>query len=59
MSQVSMITCSDSLEFLRKQKDYSFDINYSDPPYALGSEVIIRHDGKVDYKKALEEICLN
>lgn len=47
-----MIFCSDSLEFLRKQEDYSFDINYSDPPYALGSEVIIRPDGKVDYKKA-------
>lgn len=47
-----MIFCSDSLEFLRKQKDYSFDINYSDPPYALGSEVIIRPDGKVDYNKA-------
>lgn len=46
-----MIFCSDSLEFLRKQKDYSFDINYSDPPYALGSEVIIRPDGKVDYSK--------
>jgi DNA modification methylase len=49
---MSQITCSDSLEFLRKQEDYSFDINYSDPPYALGSEVIIRPDGKVDYKKA-------
>lgn len=48
----NMIFCSDSLEFLRKQEDYSFDINYSDPPYALGSEVIIRPDGKVDYKKA-------
>lgn len=47
-----MIFCSDSLEFLRKQEDYSFDINYSDPPYALGSEVIIRPDGKVDYNKA-------
>jgi hypothetical protein len=46
-----MIFCSDSLEFLRKQEDYSFDINYSDPPYALGSEVIIRPDGKVDYSK--------
>ena len=23
-----------------------------DPPYALGSEVIIRQDGKVDYAKA-------
>ncbi|MCK9576135.1 MAG: hypothetical protein M0R51_09430 [Clostridia bacterium] len=42
----------DSLEFLKSFNDYEFDINYSDPPYALGSEVIIREDGKVDYKKA-------
>jgi DNA modification methylase len=42
----------DSLEFLKERADYEFDINYSDPPYALGSEVIIRPDDKVDYKKA-------
>lgn len=42
----------DSLEFLKERADYEFDINYSDPPYALGSKVIIRPDGKVDYKKA-------
>lgn len=42
----------DSLEYLKTFKDYEFDINYSDPPYALGSEVIVRPDGKVDYKKA-------
>lgn len=42
----------DSLEFLKERADYEFDINYSDPPYALGSEVIVRPDGKVDYKKA-------
>jgi site-specific DNA-methyltransferase (adenine-specific) len=47
-----MITRSDSLEYLKSCGDYEFDINYSDPPYALGSEVIIRPDGKVDYKKA-------
>src|SRR5574344_1606866 len=47
-----MIINSDSLEYLKQFKDYEFDINYSDPPYALGSEVIIRPDGKVDYKKA-------
>src|SRR5574344_209042 len=47
-----MIINSDSLEYLKTFKDYEFDINYSDPPYALGSEVIIRPDGKVDYKKA-------
>lgn len=47
-----MITTADSLQFLKERADYEFDINYSDPPYALGSEVIIRPDGKVDYKKA-------
>lgn len=30
------------------------DIIYADPPYALGSEVIIRKDGKVDYAKAVD-----
>ena len=47
-----MIECNDSLEYLKTKQDYEFDINYSDPPYALGSEVMIRPDGKVDYKKA-------
>ena len=49
---IEMITTADSLQFLKERADYEFDINYSDPPYALGSEVIIRPDGKVDYKKA-------
>lgn len=49
-----MITTKDSLEFLKEQKDFAFDINYSDPPYALGSEIIIRPDGKYDYKKATD-----
>jgi len=43
---------SDSLEFLQKQKDFENDIIFADPPYALGSEVVIREDGKVDYAKA-------
>ena len=43
---------SDSLEFLKNQADYENDIIFADPPYALGSEVIIRADGKVDYAKA-------
>jgi len=47
-----MLKNQDSLQFLKEQKDYSVDINYSDPPYALGSQVIIRPDGKVDYKQA-------
>lgn len=47
-----MIETKDSLEFLKERQDFEFDIMYSDPPYALGSEVIIREDGMVDYKKA-------
>lgn len=43
---------SDSLEFLKQLKDYQADIIFADPPYALGSEVVIRQDGKVDYAKA-------
>ncbi len=46
------IKTQDSLAFLRCQPDLSIDVNYSDPPYALGSEIIIRPDGKVDYKNA-------
>jgi site-specific DNA-methyltransferase (adenine-specific) len=49
-----MIIQKDSLAFLEEQKDFAFDINYSDPPYALGSEVYIRPDGKFDYKKATD-----
>ena len=49
-----MIIEKDSLEFLQEQKDFAFDINYSDPPYALGSEIYIRPDGKFDYKKATD-----
>jgi site-specific DNA-methyltransferase (adenine-specific) len=49
-----MIVQKDSLEFLQEQNDFAFDINYSDPPYALGSEIYIRPDGKFDYKKATD-----
>jgi site-specific DNA-methyltransferase (adenine-specific) len=42
----------DSKEFISQFNDYEFDIMFADPPYALGSEVIIRKDGKVDYAKA-------
>jgi site-specific DNA-methyltransferase (adenine-specific) len=43
---------SDSKKFLSTFKEYEFDIIFADPPYALGSEVIIRKDGRVDYAKA-------
>lgn len=42
----------DSLLFLKDQTDYGTDILFCDPPYGLGSEVIIRPDGKPDYQKA-------
>jgi DNA modification methylase len=47
-----MITTSDSLQYLTTKQEHEFNILYCDPPYALGSEVIIRADGKVDYHKA-------
>ena len=47
-----MIKCKDSLEFLKEIQDLDLNIIYADPPYALGSDVIIRKDGKVDYAKA-------
>lgn len=49
---IDMLETQDSLQYLKTKQDYEFDIMYSDPPYALGSEVIIRQDGRVDYKKA-------
>ena len=44
----------DSLEYISELKECSQDIMFCDPPYALGSEVIVRPDGKVDYKKAVD-----
>jgi len=41
----------DSLEFLKKFPDYHFDLNFSDPPYGLGSEIIIDSNGKPNYSK--------
>jgi len=49
---MSKVITSDSKEFLATFKDFEFDIIFADPPYALGSEIIIRQDGKVDYAKA-------
>ena len=49
-----MIVQSDSLEWLKKQTDLSADIIFADPPYALGSTVIIKGNGKPDYKKAVD-----
>jgi len=48
----NIIQVKDSVVFLQEQDDFSVDIIFCDPPYALGSEIIIREDGKPDYKKA-------
>ena len=45
---------ADCLEVMKTMADNSVDFIFTDPPYALGSEVIIRPDGKPDYKKAVD-----
>lgn len=50
MSNNITVNNEDALVFLRRQPDNSADILFCDPPYALGSEIIVRPDGKVDYK---------
>lgn len=44
----------DCLEYMRHMNNNSVDLIFTDPPYALGSEVIIKYDGKPDYKKAVD-----
>jgi DNA modification methylase len=43
-----------ALQWLKEQPDFSADLIYCDPPYALGSEIIIKPNGKPDYKKAVD-----
>jgi len=43
-----------ALVWLKEQADFSADLIYCDPPYALGSEIIIKPNGKPDYKKAVD-----
>ena len=44
----------DCLELMKGLGDNSVDLIFCDPPYALGSEVIIKPDGKPEYKKAVD-----
>lgn len=50
--ELNKIYNGDCLEMMKKLPDNSIDLIFTDPPYALGSEVIIKPDGKPDYKKA-------
>lgn len=45
---------ADCLEIMKTLDDNSIDLIFTDPPYALGSEVIIKENGKPDYKKAVD-----
>jgi DNA modification methylase len=49
-----MIKQGDCLELMKTLPDNSIDLIFCDPPYALGSEVIIKENGKPDYKKAAD-----
>ena len=51
---VNKIYNENCLETMSRMADKSIDLIFTDPPYALGSEVIIRPDGKPDYKKAVD-----
>lgn len=42
------------LELMKDLKDNSIDIIFTDPPYGLGSTVIIKSNGKPDYKTAMD-----
>lgn len=42
------------LDVLKQTAANSQDLIFCDPPYALGSDVIIRKDGKPDYRKAVD-----
>ena len=42
------------LNVLKETAANSQDLIFCDPPYALGSDVIIRKDGKPDYRKAVD-----
>lgn len=42
------------IETLKRLGDNSVDLVFTDPPYALGSQVIIKDNGKPDYKGAVD-----
>ena len=48
------IYCCSCLDLLPQLDDFSSDLIFADPPYNLGSEIIIKPDGKPEYKKAVD-----
>lgn len=51
MIQTINANCLDTMKAMAAN---SQDLIFCDPPYALGSDVIIRKDGKPDYRKAVD-----
>lgn len=47
-----MLINANCRDYFKTLKDCSVDLIFTDPPYALGSEVYIRPDGKPDYAKS-------
>ena len=44
----------DALAYMKTLDDNSVDLIFTDPPYALGSKIIIQNNGKPEYKKAVD-----
>lgn len=54
MFEYNKIYNMDCLEGMKQMPDNSVDVLFTDPPYALGSEIEVKENGKVDYKKATD-----
>jgi len=46
-----MIKQQDALEFMKEQGDYSADLIFQDPPYDLGSKIVIKENDKPRFSK--------
>ncbi|TXI86675.1 MAG: site-specific DNA-methyltransferase [Chryseobacterium sp.] len=49
-----MLLHDDCLNVMSTMPDHSVDLIFTDPPYGVGSKVVIRADGKPDYKRAID-----
>jgi len=52
MLELNTVILGDCLPIMQDMEDCLISLIFTDPPYGLGSELIIRPDGKPDYKKA-------
>jgi len=52
MPELNTVILGDCLPIMQDMEDYLISLVFTDPPYGLGSNFVIRPDGKPDYKKA-------